>query len=108
MKKVIIVLLIILLAVSQASAYTVPEQYRTGEHMNDVEVWAVSEQHIGEKWAQDNLRQMAQNGYTNAGISAFAEVNAFVKQRGVAELRAKMSYYAGKMGLAVPTLLIGI
>ncbi len=82
MRKLIAIALLILLSVSAASAYVVPAEYRTSTHMNDIEVYQVSIEHMNTPWGFDNIRQLAQ-GYTDHGYP-----------RDIKELAAKMEYYA--------------
>jgi len=53
-KEILIAVAIIILLASTASAY-VPREYQTSPFMSDYDVYKVSSQHIGEKWADYNL-----------------------------------------------------
>jgi len=66
-KKVILIFIISLLFIAQASAY-IPLEYQTSTHMSDYDVYTVSKSHIDQPWAFDNMRQLMIS-YTNSGRS---------------------------------------
>ena len=101
-----VLIILSLVGVQTASACSIPDEYKSSPYMNSVEVWIASEKNIDQPWAQGCLREHGQ-GYTDHGISAFpADTDAFVKQRGVAELRTVMIRYAYTLNLPIPDLLI--
>ena len=102
MKSILSLLLILILGSVSVSAYSVPQTYQL-PNMNDMQIWKVSEEHISDHWAQDNLCQFAQN-YANYGISTDKNVKDFVKQPGLKQLRLKMSYYAIRSGYPIPIM----
>jgi len=65
--KVIISALIILLLSVSASAY-IPLEYQTSSYMSDYDVYSVSKDHMDQRWAFDNMRQLMIS-YTNSGRS---------------------------------------
>lgn len=104
--KIIFLAVIMILFTAQAvSAYHVPQEYRMHRYMKDPEVWIVSEKNIEKAWAQDNLQQLAQN-YVDHGISKSTDTKWFVNQKGMKELRVKMTYYANMLKLDIPPMMI--
>ena len=53
-KRILIAISIMILLASTVNAY-VPKEYQTGPYMSTYDVYKVSTQHIGEKWADRNL-----------------------------------------------------
>ncbi len=53
-KRLIIAISVMILFASTVSAY-VPKEYQTNPFMSDYDVYQVSLQHIGERWADYNL-----------------------------------------------------
>lgn len=53
-KKTLITLSIMILLTSTANAY-IPKEYQTSPYMSTYDVYKVSTQHIGDKWADSNL-----------------------------------------------------
>jgi len=65
--RIIISALIILLLAALATAY-IPLEYQTSNHMSDYDVYTVSKDHMDQRWAFDNMRQLMIS-YTNSGRS---------------------------------------
>lgn len=63
-----IAILLIFLLSNTASAYYIPAEYQNEVKTikTDVQVYQFAVQHQDQRWAQDILRQLAQN-YTNGG-----------------------------------------
>lgn len=102
MKRILISFVLLLIAGGMASA--TPYQVEKQNVKNDVQLWIAAEKYINDRMARDDIRQLAQS-YTNTGIS-LDEPSGFFKQRGLLELRTKMSYYAKQAGYKIPTLRI--
>lgn len=103
--KMGIIALITVLVMGSATALTDEEQtYLTekAQLKNTVEVWIHAEENSDLRIARDDLRQLGQS-YSNAGIS-IDPVGGFYTQRGMKELRTKMTYEASRAHILAPTL----
>ena len=63
---VAVIALLLFTAPMAAQAYVIPEEHRTSDYMNDVQVYQVSIANLHTSWGSDNLRQLAYD-YTNNG-----------------------------------------
>lgn len=82
--KIITALLIVILLTAAASAY-VPKEYQTSPFMSSYDIYKVSIQHIGQRWANYNLEELMDD--YSARPNCLPCLDASMERRKINEMR---------------------